>query len=325
VKLITGWTVVIRLLAPLVVVALLLSALVAVVMASSHRSAVAAAQTLEQSNAIRSEREWASFEARVAKQSKAVAKQSAREQAAAEREARKQKVRRAVIQRAAALKEAARQRAVREKAAREQAARAAAEQAVADRRAAVRAEAARKVAADRAAIRKAARLRAAARAARRQLAADRVARQRAVQGAAASRVITGGVTAPSVVGALVAQVGDYPEQPWSQLRARQRSQVLAMVTAVRRGRTYACPAGAGGRYRGIVNGTQVRVRDGRGDVVSVSTLSGGRLDENGCTFRFRASVPRADVYKVKVADSGTVEYRRRALVADRWRIAIRLG
>lgn len=321
---IAGGAAAIRLLAPLVVAVLLVSAIVAVVMASSHRTAVAAAETAEQANALRSERAWAAFEARVAQHSKVVARQTARDRVAAARAAREQKARRAVIQRAAALKEAARQQAAREKAAREQAARAAAAQAVADKRAAVKAEAARKVAADKAAIRRAARLRAAARAARLETAANKAARQRALAQAAASRVIAGGVTSPSVVGALVARVGDYPGQPWSQLRAAQRTQVRTMMTAVNRGRTYACPAGAGGRYRGIAVGTQVRIRDGRGDVVSVATLSGGRIDRNGCTFRFRASVPNAELYKVKVAESATADYTRRALVADRWRIAIRL-
>ena len=320
-----GGAALIRLLVPSVVSAVLLSAIVAVVMASSHRSAVASAETIEQANALQSDRDWAQFEARVAKQSKVVARQSARAQIAADRAARKQELRRAVIQRAAALKEANRQREVREKAAREQAARAAAAQEVADKRAAARAEAARQVAADKAAIRRAARLRAAARAARLETAANRAARQVALARAAASHVIAGRVTAPSVVGALVARVGDYAGQPWSRLRPAQRTRVRAMMAAVDRGRTYACPAGAGGRYRGIAAGTQVSVRDGRGDVVSISTLFGGRLNENGCTFRFRATVPNAQLYKVKVAAGAMVDYPRRRLAADRWRVAIRLS
>ena len=71
------------------------------------------------------------------------------------------------------------------------------------------------------------------------------------------------------------------------------------MAALQRGGAYACPAGSGRRNRDIAMGAQIRVRDGRGSVIAVSTLTGGRLTQRGCTFTFSARVSKAQVYRVQ--------------------------
>ena len=149
-------------------------------------------------------------------------------------------------------------------------------------------------------------------------------RQQAIAQAAATDVIQGRVTDPNVVGSVIGRVGDYPGQRWGQLTVRQQTQVRTMMAVLQRGGAYACPAGSGDGNGDIAMGAQITVRDGRGSVIARSTLSGGRLTQQGCTFAFSTRVSKAQVYRIRVAQRGALDFSRESLTASGWRVAIRV-
>lgn len=60
-----------------------------------------------------------------------------------------------------------------------------------------------------------------------------------------------------------------------------------------------CPPGFGG-FADITDGTQVRVLDGSGAVVGVTTLDNGIKVFDSCMFVFTAKVPDAQIYQIEI-------------------------
>lgn len=226
-----------------------------------------------------------------AKEVAAAEKKAAREAEAARKEAARERAER--VQ--AAREEAAREKAAREKAAREKAAR------------------------EQAAREKAAR----EKAAREQAAREEAARERAEQ-AASKHEISGEIAVSDINGALVTQVGGYPGQAVRTLTQRQLDRLGSLVKSLKTGKTYPCPAGAGGGYADLAVGTQVTVKDGSGKILATSSLTGGRVTMHGCVFTYSVSVPAADFYQVEVAHRGALTFSQEELAANDWQVSGRV-
>lgn len=171
---------------------------------------------------------------------------------------------------------------------------------------------------ERAAREKAAERRAAARVARQAAARERVA---AAAAAAAPHLITGDFTVPDINGALVTQVGGYPGQPLDTFGGGQLKKLETLLNSLAHGTTYPCPLGSGGGFSDIVQGTQVMVQDGSGEIIGSSTLAGGHLNEQGCTFTFRVTVPDTNFYQITVSHRGALTYSREEMLANGWHVS----
>lgn len=84
--------------------------------------------------------------------------------------------------------------------------------------------------------------------------------------------------------------------------------------------------GTGG-YDDIESGTQIKVLNGSGDIIAVSKLESGKMeDANKCIFKFDISdMPRSKVYQFEVSDRGEIAYSHKELVEDEYFIELSLG
>ncbi len=197
--------------------------------------------------------------------------------------------------------------------------------------------AARQAAKDRMAAEVAARQQAAAeKAARQQATAERAARRRAAAEEAARRAdeeaaaavaaagydLTGEVTLSDVDAALLTRVGAEPGQPLAELARSARAEYDRLRSGLAAGKTYTCPAGAGGTLEDLAAGAAVTVRDGSGAILASTSLTGGRLDSSGCTLAFEVHLPDADAYRVQLTRRAPLASSREELAAARWTVSL---
>ena len=92
--------------------------------------------------------------------------------------------------------------------------------------------------------------------------------------------------------------------------------------------TAPCPDGAGGVYGDIADGTQVTVKDAKGVVLAVGSLSGGTYDGDKFAVVFDLSVenvPEEDLYQVEVAHRGALSFSLQDMDVNGWAVWFSLG
>jgi len=88
------------------------------------------------------------------------------------------------------------------------------------------------------------------------------------------------------------------------------------------------PCEGDGGYSDINQGAKVTVRNGEGDILTVSDLGEGLADEFGadCVFNFNLNdVPNSKVYQFEVSHRGEVVYSKQQLAEKDFKINLSLG
>ena len=294
---------------------------------NSHARSVDAQQQAEQVQAARVAKEWKASMATAVAKKKAQDRQDARLKAAEKKAAQRYKAQERAAEKAAARKKAARKAAARRKAAHVAAHQAAQVAAVkAAKQAKLQAVAQKAADAEAAAQKTAAKKAEAAKAAL--IKAAQEAAASAVQGEATAtlpltRTITGQVTEPDVVGALMPKVGGYPGESTKDLSMYQLNRLESYLAKVKGGKTYRCPRGSGGQYGDISRGARVFVEDRSRTAVATGSLTGGVLSKQGCTFDFRVRVPDLPFYRINVTQRGQMVYSHDDMARHGWQVWLR--
>jgi hypothetical protein len=310
----------------LVVVLLVLVGFGGVTFLNAHAHSVDAQKQAERIQAARVAKEWKASMATAVAKKKAQDRQDARLKAAEKKAAQHYKAQERAQERAAARRKAARKAAAKQKAAQAAAQQAAAKQAkgakvakqqavaqqAADAEAAAQKAAAKKVRAAQAAL-----IRAAA------ASAAGAAEQQATATLPLTRRITGQVTEPDVLGALMPRVHAQPGESTDNLSMYQLNRLEAYLAKVNGGKTYPCPRGSGGQYGDISRGARVYVEDRSRTAVATTSLTGGVLSKQGCTFDFRVRVPDLPFYRINVTQRGQMVYSHDDMARHGWQVWLR--
>jgi hypothetical protein len=297
---------------------------------NAHARSVDAQKQAEQIQAARVAKEWKASMATAVAKKKAQDRQDAKLKAAEKKAAVRYKAEERAQEKAAARRRAARKAAAKQKAvqaAAHQAAQVAAVQAakqakVAKQQAVAQQAADAEAAAQQAAAKKAKGVQAALIKAATEAAAG-AAEQEATVTLPLTRTITGQVTEPDVVGALMPRVGASPGESTDDLSMYQLNRLQAYLAKVNGGKTYPCPRGSGGQYSDISRGARVYVEDRSRTAVATGSLTGGVLSKQGCTFDFRVRVPDLPFYRINVTQRGQMVYSHRDMARRGWRVWLR--
>jgi hypothetical protein len=314
----------------LVVVLLALVGFGGVTFLNAHARSVDAQKQAEQIQAARVAKEWKASMATAVAKKKAQDRQDARLKAAEKKATQHYKAQERAQERAAARRKAARRAAAEQKAAQAAAQKAA-------QVAAVKAAKQAKVAKQRAVAQQAADAEAAAqKAAAKKVRAAQAALIRAAAASAAgaaeqqatatlplTRRITGQVTEPDVLGALMPRVHAQPGESTDNLSMYQLNRLEAYLAKVNGGKTYPCPRGSGGQYGDISRGARVYVEDRSRTAVATTSLTGGVLSKQGCTFDFRVRVPDLPFYRINVTQRGQMVYSHDDMARHGWQVWLR--
>lgn len=139
------------------------------------------------------------------------------------------------------------------------------------------------------------------------------------------RTIVGTVTVNDVSGAMAGVFGDYPGQQFSDMTLSQLTTGLDYMNRLQDGEEFPCPGGAGGGFDDLQSGTSVVVADGSGEVLGTTTLTGGTVSTDGCTFDYTIVVADSDFYSITVSHRGDLTYSREELIANDWEVNSSIG
>lgn len=101
-------------------------------------------------------------------------------------------------------------------------------------------------------------------------------------------------------------------------RLRFATERLNFANALEEGETFSCSAGLGYGFSDLSQGTRVGIADEAGTLIATTSLVGGVLNSEGCTFRWKARVPDAPFYRIKIGDREELEFSYSDLEAVAW-------